>query len=200
MTKRERRCKAVPLPPFSYGNGVLSREPLYILPLAPQPHLYPLAEDLGGDEPAVGVLGEYLRRGEPVQHRLQRRAGVAEADMLQPPAVHKLDALAELALLEPLGIRHAEMLVQHLHRPDAVDAVDRREQVIGVVEVRLVLQKRRQIEVILGEHDAHRLHPALHQLGFFHALIPDLNDLLIADGLPQLPQVAQHALAVVGGM
>ena len=90
------------------------------------------------------------------------------------------------------------MLVQHLHRPDAVDAVDGREQVVGVVEVRLVLQKRRQIEVILGEHDAHRLHPALHQLRLLHALVPDLNDLLIADGLPQLPQAAQHALPVVG--
>ena len=90
------------------------------------------------------------------------------------------------------------MLIQHLHRPDAVDAVDRREQVVGVVEVGLVLQKRRQVEVILGEHDAHRLHPALHQFRFFHALIPDLNDPLIADGLPQLPQAAQHALPVVG--
>ena len=36
--------------------------------------------------------------------------------MCGDPAVHKLDALAELALLKPLGVGHAEVLIQHLHR------------------------------------------------------------------------------------
>ena len=90
------------------------------------------------------------------------------------------------------------MLIQYLYRLNAVNAVDRRKQIVGVIEVRLVLQKSGQVEVILGKHDAYRLHTALHQLRIFHPLILHLNDPLIPHGLSQRPQRVQNVLAVVG--
>ena len=90
------------------------------------------------------------------------------------------------------------MLVQHLHRLDAVNAVDGGKQVVWVIEVHLVFQKGRQVEVILRKHDAYRLHPALHQLRILHALIRHLDDPLIPHGLSQRPQRVQNVLAMVG--
>src|SRR5699024_1880091 len=128
-----------------------------ILSLAPHPHINPLPEHLGLHSPAVLSLLHDLGRGQAVQYGLNGGSGVAELDVLQPAAVHELHPLAELALLETVAVGYAEVLIQHLEGRNAVDAVDGREKVAWVFKVRLVLQKGGQIEVVLREHDAHRM-------------------------------------------
>ena len=63
--------------------------------------------------------------------------------------VHKLHALAELAFLEPISILHMKMLVHDFIIFDAVNAINRRKQVICVLKFLFLIDipnKRRQIK------------------------------------------------------
>ena len=122
---------------------------LKIVSLTSHPHFDPLAEDLRRDCPAGIVLRENFGGREPVEHRLDRRAGVSEPDLLQPAAVHELYAPAELALLKASGIGGREVFAGCAEGTDAVDAVDRRIKVLRVFKALLPVdaaQIRGQIE------------------------------------------------------
>ena len=80
--------------------------------------------------------------------------------------VHKLDALTELALFKALGIWYSKMLVRNRKAFDSVDAVNCREGIVFNLKLHLFLvlggNEGDQIKIEFGEHDAYRLHSALH--------------------------------------
>ena len=116
-------------------------------------------------------------------------------------AVHELDPLAELPLFKAVFVGDVKMLVQDLEGTDAVDAVNGGKEVLLVLKLGFavhVLEEGREVEVVFREHDPHRLHPAGDELGFLHPLVLDLHDLVVADGLADLPEAVEQALAMVG--
>ena len=112
-------------------------------------------------------------------------------------AVHELDPLAELSFFKAVFVGDVKMLVQDLEGADSVDAVNGGKEVLRVLKLGFavhVLEEGREVKVVFREHAPHRLHPAGDELGFLHPLVLDLHDLVVADGLADLPETNEHAL------
>ena len=115
-------------------------------------------------------------------------------------AVHKLDALAELALLKALGIRNGEMRFGDGKAVDSVDAVDSREGIVFYLEFELLLflghDEACQIKVEFGEHDAYGLQSALHQHAVGTAVVDDYFQMLMHSAA-KLPHLLQELILVL---
>ena len=140
---------------------LLSGNNLNQLALAFQPDINTLAENLRFDKRTVFALFYYLGGRQTVKDILVAAALKQEAQALQMPAVHKLDALAEFALLKAFGIRNGKMRFGDGKAVDSVDAVDSREGIVFYLEFELLLflghNEACQIKVEFGEHDAYGL-------------------------------------------
>ena len=176
---------------------------LHPLPLTPDPHIQPISvKHLGFDDlSALWQLRHHPGGGQAVENGLDVGAGVLELDAPQLAAVHKLDALAHLALLEAVFIGHGEAVGRHGEPLDAVHTVDGGGFVGGVGEVLLLvdaLDEGGQVKIVLAEQDAHRLHPAVFGRAVVGANIVHLENLVVPDGLAELPQLVHELFAVVG--
>ena len=116
------------------------------------------------------------------------------------PTVHKLDALAEFALLKALGIRNGEMRFGDGKAVDSVDAVDGREGIVFYLEFELLLllghNEACQIKVKFGEHDAYGLQSALHQHAVGTAVVDDYLQMLMHSAA-NLPHFLQKLIFVL---
>lgn len=170
------------------------------LALTLQPDINALAENLRFDKRTLFVLLHNLSGWQSVQNVLIAAAFEVKAQSLQMPAVHKLDALTELALFKAFGIWYSKMLVCNRKAFDSVDAVNCREGIVLNLKLYLLLIFRRkkgnQIEIEFGEHDAYRLHSALH----LHAISTTVGNrylLLFAHSATQLPHLLQKLIFVL---
>ena len=115
-------------------------------------------------------------------------------------AVHKLDALAELALLKAFGIRNGKMRFSDAKAVDSVDAVDSREGIVFYLEFELLLllghDEACQIKVEFGEHDAYGLQSALHQHAVGTAVVDDYLQMLMHSAA-KLPHFLQELILVL---
>ena len=98
----------------------------HIVPLTPHPHLDTCAQHLSLYDPALLRYLQNLCSGQSVKHRFQTWPGILEPDGLQLAAVHKLDALAHLALLKAVGIALGKVPVEGLIVLDAINTINGR--------------------------------------------------------------------------
>ena len=130
----------------------------HIVSLTPHPHLDTCAKHLSLYDPALLRHLQNLCSGQTVKYRFQTRPGILKPNGLQLAAVHKLDALAHLALLKAVGVPLCKVSVEGLIVLNAVNTINRRGIVLRVLEVFVLVDafdERRQIEIILAEQDAH---------------------------------------------
>ena len=128
----------------------------HIVSLTPHPHLDTCAKHLSLYDPALLRHLQNLCSGQTVKYRFQTRPGILKPNGLQLAAVHKLDALAHLALLKAVGIPLGKVSVEGLIVLDAVDAVNGGGVILRVLEMLILvdaLDERCQIEIILAEQD-----------------------------------------------
>ena len=117
----------------------LSGNNLNQLALAFKPDINALAENLRFDKRTVFALLYYLGSRQAVKDVLVAATLKQEAQALQMAAVHKLDALAELALFKAFGIRNGKMRFGDAKAVDSVNAVDSREGIVFYLEFELLL-------------------------------------------------------------
>ena len=150
---------------------------LHFLPLRPQPHLDALAVTLRRQRIDARLLLEHAKRRQAVADRLQGAAAVGERDAPKLAHIHELDALAELALLESVAVRHGKMLFLHADFLHAVNAENDR------IVRRVVCIVGNQIEVKLRKKNRH---------GLDHALMADTVE-------PSIAKRSDALLAYGGG-
>lgn len=172
----------------------------YIVSLTSHPHLDTGSKHLGFHDPALFRHLQNLCSGQSVENGFQTWPGILEPDGLQLAAVHKLDALAHLALLKAIGIALGKVPVEGLIVLNAVDAVNRRGIVLRVLEMLILvdaLNKRRQIEIILTEQDAHRLNGAHTGLAIVGAAVGNLHNIVIFYCRTDVPQALDKLPAML---
>lgn len=172
----------------------------YIVSLTPHPHLDARTKHLGFHDPALFRYLQNLCSGQTVENGFQTWPGILEPDGLQLAAIHKLDALAHLALLKAVSIPLGKMPVEGLIVLDTVDAVNRRGVILRVLEMLILvdaLDERCQIEIILTEQDAHRLNGAHTGLAVVGAAVGNFHNIVIFYCRADVPQALNELPAML---
>ena len=118
---------------------LLSGYNLNQLALTLQPDINALAEDLCFNQRPLFILLQHLGSWQSVKDIFIAATLEKEAQSLQMPAVHKLDALTELALFKAFCIWYSKMLVRNSKAFDSVDAVNCREGIVLNLKLYLLL-------------------------------------------------------------
>lgn len=172
----------------------------HIVSLTPHPHLDTCAKHLSLYDPALLRHLQNLCSGKSVENGFQTWPGILKPNGLQLAAVHKLDALAHLALLKAVGVPLCKVSVEGLIVLNAVDAVNRRGIVLRVLEVLILVDafdERRQIEIILAEQDANRLNGAHTGLAVVGAAVGNFHNIVIFYCRADLPQALDKLPAML---
>ena len=172
----------------------------HIVSLTPHPHLDTCAKHLSLYDPALFRHLQNLCSGQSVENGFQTWPGILKPNGLQLAAVHKLDALAHLALLKAVGVPLCKVSVEGLIVLNAVDAVNRRGVILRILEMLILVDafdERRQIEIILAEQDAHRLNGAHTSLAVVGAAVGNFHNIVIFYCRADLPQALDKLPAML---
>lgn len=89
------------------------------------------------------------------------------------------------------------MFVQHFEGTNTVNTVNGWEQIVWIIETHFVLQKFRQIKMVLGKHNPYWLDPPGYQLRLLHTFILNLHDLMPLNRIPDLLKAIKDAFVIL---